>query len=416
MRVLILGAGPAGLAVAERLRELEPAFERTTGDTIGITMISAEPFPPYSPPAMADYFLSGHETGLFWKGQDVCDRLGVHYRPGVSVKGIEPDRHRIGLEDGSRLDYDRLVIAMGGRLYAPLSGYDLPGVYNFKSLSAAQTLVEHVRRGEVSNALVVGAGFIGVEVALLLNGLGLEVTMIERETVMPRMLDGESAGIVEETLRDRGIGVRTRTTATAFCGQDRVDGVELESGDVARADVYVAATGVKPNIECLEGSGLAMDWGVQVDDTLATSSPDIWAAGDIAETRDRMTGERFVHAIFPNAVAQGRVVAERLLGFDTVYEGAESMNSLRHLGLPLIAMGAKTGDREIRFRRDGTLRKLIIDDGSIVGFRLAGDIRGAGLYRSLMLRGVKVENAGEDLLNPDFALDYTACAPLRSAA
>jgi NAD(P)H-nitrite reductase large subunit len=157
-------------------------------------------------------------------------------------------------------------------------------------------------------------------------------------------------------------------------------------------------------VEWLQGSGVETDWGVIVDDALATSAPDTWAAGDVAETRDRVTGKRYVHAIWPNAVAQARVVAERLLGYDTVYEGAESMNSLRHLGVPLIAVGAKSGDETLRLARHGWLRKIFLDHGRIVGYRLVGEIGGAGLYRSLMLRGVDVSRFGQDLAEPAFGI------------
>ncbi|MHC5025033.1 MAG: NAD(P)/FAD-dependent oxidoreductase [Planctomycetota bacterium] len=400
MRILILGAGPAGLTAAERIRELEPA-----DDEFEITMISSEPFPPYSPPAMADHFLTGRTEKLFWRGDDICDRLRVHYRAGVRAEHVDAADKWVLLDDGYELSYDKLVIATGSRPWTPLPGNDLDGVYNFKSLVAAEELVRRARQGEVGSAVIVGAGFIGVEVALLLRALGLDVTMIERYAVMPRMLDQETAELVRHALVARGIDVRINTSAASFVKRGhRATGVALESGEVMEADVYIAATGVRPNIEFLAASGMKMDWGVAVDETLATSLPDVWAAGDVAETVDRMTGERFVHAIWPNATAQGRIVADRILGYDSVYEGAESMNSLRHLGLPLIAAGVISGDSELRWRRDGVLRKIVLDEGRIVGYRLSGDIRGAGLYRSLMLKRADVSACGEDLLDPGFGI------------
>lgn len=188
MRVLILGVGPAGLTTAERLRELERSA--ATG-TIDIHMVSDETHPPYSPPAMADHFLSGREATLFWKGRDVLERLGIDFHGGRAVRAVEPADRRVLLADGEAIDYDRLVIATGSRLYAPLPGIDLNGIYNFKSLTAAKALVERVRRGEARSALIVGAGFIGVEVAVLLRQLGLRVTMVSRRWVMPRVLDPE---------------------------------------------------------------------------------------------------------------------------------------------------------------------------------------------------------------------------------
>lgn len=156
--------------------------------------------------------------------------------------------------------------------------------------------------------------------------------------------------------------------------------------------------------QCEAATGLETDWGVVVDDCPGASAPGVWAAGDVAETRDRLTGDRYVHAIWPNADAHGRVVAERMLGFDTRYPGAERMNSLRHLGLPLVAAGRMDGTQELRVAGEGTLRKLVLEDNRIVGFRLTGDIRGAGAYRALMLAGRDVGPCRPDLLDPGFRL------------
>jgi NAD(P)H-nitrite reductase large subunit len=401
MRILILGAGPAGLATAERLRALAPR-RHVDGD---ITMVSAEPYPPYSPPAMADHFLTGSDERLFWKGKDVCERLEIDYRSGVAAEAVDTAARRVALGDGTTLDYDELVIATGSRLHAPVAGNDFEGVYNFKSLSAAEALVARIRGGEVETAAVVGAGFIGVEVALLLSALGVDVTLIEQDAIMRQMLDAETAEFVRHALEARGIRLRLQTCVTAFDSHHgRAAGVVTADGGVLRADVCIAATGIKPNVDYLTGSGIECGWGIPVDGTLATNRPHVWAAGDVAETADRITGRRYVHAIWPNAAAQGRVIAERMLGYDTVFEGSEIMNSLRHLGVPLIAAGEVAGDEELCLRQGESLRKIVLEDDRIVGFRLVGDVRGAGAYRALMLRRADVGRWRRELLDPNFGL------------
>ncbi len=401
MRVLIIGAGPAGVTVAETLRQHDGQ-----DDQIEILMLSDEPYPPYSPPAMVEYFASGREVHL-WRGRDLPERIGVDYRPGIKVTRVEAEAHAVHLADGERLTYDRLVIATGGRLYAAALEEQKPGVYNFKSLSAAEELIGRVRDGSARTALVIGAGFIGVEIALLLSDLGVTVTQLVRSRVMRSMLDPETSELVLSMLLERGIQVRRgeEADAVAWVGDDRAEAVRVESGAELSADLMVAATGLRPNIEVLQGSGIETDWGVLVDDHLRTNLPDVYAAGDVAETVDRITGERYVHAIFPNAVAQGRIVAHNLLGRDAAYEGADNMNSLKHLGLPVMAVGQMEGE-ELRVRRDGILRKLFLQDNRIIGFRLVGDVSGAGIYRSLMNRRVDVSGFRDQLLAPTFGMGY----------
>ncbi|MBW1981152.1 MAG: NAD(P)/FAD-dependent oxidoreductase [Deltaproteobacteria bacterium] len=397
MRVVIIGAGPAGLTVAETLRNYDMDSE--------IVLYAAEPFPPYAPPAIVDYLVSGREETLFWKGKEFCDQLRIDYRPGISIQAVETDNHDVVEANNRKVHYDTLVIATGSRLYAPIEGSDLPGIYNFKSLTAARSLMEKVRQGQLGSAVIVGAGFIGMEVSLLLRQLGLAVTIIEmQDRVMPRVLDRETADMALGTLKARGVEVRLDTKAVTFEGEREVEGVRLDSGEIVQGEVYVAASGVKPNTEFLNGSGIDLGWGVVVDDYLRTSRGDVYAAGDVAETHDLLTGERYVHAIFPNAVAQGRIVAANIMGKETRYEGAESMNSLKHLGLPLVAVGHMHADEELRFRCGNVLRKIFLKDGRIVGFRLTGDIRGAGVYRSLMLRRVDVAAYKDRLLSDRFGI------------
>ena len=398
MRIVIIGAGPAGVAVVETLRHYDRQSE--------IVMLTDEPYPPYSPPAMVEYFATGREVHL-WRDHDFPERMGVDYRPGVRVTAVMPEERAVRVGDAEVLTYDRLVIATGGQLYAPLEGAEKPGIYNFKSLSAAEELIGLVRKGQARNALIVGAGFIGVEIGLLLADLGVSVTQLVRSRVMRSMLDPETSEIALDMIRNRGIQVRQGedADAVAFLGEPRAQAVKMRSGAELSADLLVAATGLRPNIEYLSGSGIEIGWGVLVDDHLRTNFPGIYAAGDVAETIDRITGERYVHAIFPNARAQGQVVAYNLLGWDRTYEGADNMNSLKHLGLPVMAVGSMEGE-ELRTRRDGNLRKIFLQDDRIVGFRLTGDVGSAGIYLSLMNRRADVSAFKHRLLEPGFGMGY----------
>lgn len=396
MRAVVIGTGPSGITAAETLRTEDP-----TGSVVAL---STEPYPPYSPAAMADHFLTGRQSTLYWKGADVAERRGIEERREAVVAAVDVDNHEVVLHDDTRIPFEGLIIASGSRLHAPIEGADLPGVLDFKSLRMAEELVGRVKRGEAHTALIVGNGFIGVELSLLLADLGVDVTIIgRRRWIMPRVLDPATAAFAERGLLELGVTLRLGVEAEAFVGTPMVRGVRLEGGQVLEADLIVAATGVKPHVEFLQSSPVVTDWGVHVDDSLQTAVPGIFASGDVAETRDWLTGERFVHAIFPNAVAEGEMAARNLLGAHLTYDGAESMNSLKHLGIPIVAMGTiEQPDDVLRWESSSALRSVYLRDGRIIGAQLAGDIRAAGVYRSLMLRHADVRSFSRGLATPEF--------------
>jgi len=393
-KIVIIGAGPAGVSVVESLR----AHDKQSH----IVVLSSEPHPPYSPPAMIDHFITGSRAHL-WRSNDWPDKMSIEYHSGFTVKAVDPEIQQVQLENGENLAYDQLVIASGSRLYAPLPGAELPGVYNFKSLSAAEELVEKVKSGQARSAIIVGAGFIGIEIALLLRHLGVDVIQIEMlDQVMNAMLDTQTADFVVDIMRQRGIHVHLNTKATRFTGNGQATGVQLENGDILEADILIAATGVRPNLDFIKGSGIAHQWGIAVDDHLRTSIPNVFAAGDVVEAADRLTGETYVHPIFPNAVEQGRLVGLNLAGFDVPYLGAERMNSLKHLDLPIMAAGLKEGDEVLTCKVNGNQRTIYLQENRLVGYQLVGDIRPAGAFRSLMNRNQDIRKIKDHLLEATF--------------
>ena len=254
-----------------------------------------------------------------------------------------------------------------------------------------------------------------MEIALLLRELGVSVIQVEMlDQVMSSMLDKDTAAIALDLMRQRGVDVRLKTKAEAFLGNGSAKAVKLDSGEELEGEILIAATGVKPNLDFLDGSGIEHKWGIQVDDQLRTNAPDIYAAGDVVEVPDRLTGETYVHAIFPNAIEQGNVVGLNIVGYETHYEGGERMNSLKHLGLPIMAVGLKDGEEVLQDRGNHSLRTVYLKGNRIVGFQLAGDISAAGILRSLMLRGDDIRPFKHHIIDPNFGqgmMIWQAIAP-----
>ncbi len=409
MKIVIIGSGPAGVTVAETLRN--------EGFRDEIMMFSGEDAPPYAPAVLASFFEEGGET-IFWKGRDFCQRHGITCRQGQWIDAVRPADKIVITRSGEQVPYDKLVIATGSTLYAPIACHCTEPLregetrfFDFKSMTAALKIRQRVRDGEVHSAVVVGAGFIGTEIALVLADAGVQVTQIEMmNRVMPRMLDEETASYAEQVIRERGVDLRLNTKGVEFKGRRMADTLVLATGEHLHADMFIAATGIRPNVAFLRGSGLPVQHGLIVNDALEAGSPDILAAGDVAETVDVVTGKRYVHALHPNAVAQGILVAHNILGYERTYAGAENINSLKHLGLPVVAVGEISGDEELKEKDGKTLRKIILRDDRIVGFRLVGDIRLAGLYRSLMLRRENVSAYKRDLLRERFGAGWLISA------
>lgn len=398
-RIVILGAGPAGVTVAETIRRFDKACE--------IIIISDEPYYPYSPPAMTDYLLTGKEFHI-WKGPNFIEDLKIKYINGKSKRVVEvdPEACRIVLLDGEKIYFDDLVIATGGRLSASIKGVEKKGLYNFKSLSAAEEIMTKIREKRARSALIIGAGFIGIEIAVLLRELRLDVTQLVRSRYMRGMLDEESSKIFMSIMRGKGINILKGpldADTVEFIGSPDVKSVRVKSGKILTADLVIAATGIRPNVEFLSRSGIKIDDGVVVDEFMRTNYNQIYACGDVAETFNRITRKKGMYPSFHNAINQGIVTAYNILGMDIKYEGADRINSIKHIGIPLITAGnVDDNDNFVVYKKGKTFKKIFLKDGRIVGFVLLNDITNVGIFKKLMDRQVNISAYSDNLLDENF--------------
>jgi NAD(P)H-nitrite reductase large subunit len=396
MRVVIIGSGPAGLTAALTLRKRK--FKGT------IDIFSAENVPPYSPAALGEYLINEQEDLLYWQGRDVCSRHDFNCFFGEKVAAVDPDQQYVLTEANRKREFDKLLIASGSSLHisSVVKGADKKGITNFKNIFGAQKIKAMAQQGNKS-AVIVGGGFLGVEIALCLAKIGIEPTVLNRRGwIMPRLLDRETSGYVVEDLEKQGVNVMLNTEGNRFIGDQKVEGLITSDGRQLTADFYIAATGVKPNIDFTVDSGIKNDgWGIPVNRYLQTNYENIYACGDVAQTEDLLTGEMTIHGLHTVAVNHGQRAALNILGKEKKYEKHFSMNSLKELSYKLMLVGKLDGE-EIKYKDKDVLRKIYIKNNKINGFVLLGDISNAGLLFSLMKSRKNIQYYKDYLLDKNF--------------
>jgi NADPH-dependent 2,4-dienoyl-CoA reductase/sulfur reductase-like enzyme len=304
-RIAIVGASLAGLRAAEALRD--------RGFDGELTLIGDEPHRPYDRPPLSKQVLQGAwepEQTLFRK-KEGYDALALDMRLGVRAQSLDLRARRVTLAGGTFADYDRLIIATGARVRTLPSIAPRTGLFSLRGLDDAIALRRALM--DEPRVAVVGAGFIGLEVAASCRARGLSVTVIEPLPVPFSPIFGRTFGeMVAAMHRDHGVDLRTGVGVTGVFGESRVAGVALSDGSRIDADVVVVGIGVTPNTEWLEGSGLTLDNGIVCNGS-GEAAPDLYAAGDVARIANRWHGDspRIEH--WTNAVEQAVRVAENAL-------------------------------------------------------------------------------------------------------
>lgn len=332
---ILIGGGPAATNAAITIREFDGGQSR-------ITLISDEP--THSRMALP-YWIAGKipREQTYTGDAAYFDRMGVEARIGARVAAVNPQAKSIRLTDGAELKFDNLLIATGSSPIAPrISGIDLPGVQPLWSLAHSQQLLESTAHLTKPRVVLIGAGFVGFIVLNAMFKRGWDLTVVERESqVLPRMLDRAAADVVRNWLRSRDVNVHVSTTAEAITqGEGDTKVVQLADGTKLVADLVIVATGIKPNLELIEGSGIAVDQGILVDDRMQTNYPGIYAAGDIAQGPVLFGDGPALHPIQPTAVEHGRIAGANMAGRETHYPGSLLMNVVDVCGLQCASFGA----------------------------------------------------------------------------
>jgi 3-phenylpropionate/trans-cinnamate dioxygenase ferredoxin reductase component len=303
-RIVIVGGGLAAARTAEQLRR--SAFDGS------ITIVGAEGHLPYDRPPLSKQVLRSELDDVTLKPREFYDDNKITLALGSAVRSLDTGAQTVTLDDGSLLEYDDVVIATGLVPRRIPSFPALPGIHVLRSFDESMALREEA--GAARRAVVVGAGFIGCEVAASLRGLGIDVVMVEPQPEpLASVLGAQIGALVSRLHRAEGVDVRTGVGVDSVTGRDRVEKVALTDGSELDTDLVVVGIGSRPATDWLEGSGVEVDNGVVCDRVGRTNAPHVWALGDVASWQNA-TGHQARVEHWSNVAEQARVLVPSLLG------------------------------------------------------------------------------------------------------
>jgi nitrite reductase (NADH) large subunit len=382
-----------------------------------VTVFGEEPGGTYNR-IMLGHVLAGEPPdAIVTKNQEWFDRLGVRLVAGTRVTKLDTLRKTIETADGSSHRYDLVVLATGSQpLVPPLEGMlddksELrPGAFVYRTVADCLSMREYSRSGD--SAVVVGGGLLGLEAAKALSDRGLHVTVVHvSTTLMNAQLDPLGGEMLCKQIERAGIFVRAGRTVEGVYGEARIEGVVLDDGTSLPADMVLLACGVRPRIELARSSGIPVNRGIIVNDTLATQVPSVYAFGECAEHRGKTYG------LVTPVWEQAAVIADILSGAkpQSRYPGSKLYSRLKVAGVDVASMGLLEPELEsdqvlqVVEERRNTYRKLVIRDGQLVGAMLVGNTAAAGAL-------VQIFDRGDPLPDDPLAALCLAASPAASGA
>jgi len=401
--LVIVGGGQAAAQAVQSLRQHNFAGP--------ITLLCDEPYPPYQRPPLSKKYLAGElvRERLFLRPAAFYAEKGVALEQNARVEELEPAAKRVRLRDGRTLSYDRLLLATGSRARTlDVPGATLPGVHLLRTIADVDGITASLAPG--ARVMLIGAGYIGLEVAAVVRQRGFDVTVLEAaERVMSRTVSAEVSAFYAACHRAAGVAIHCNAAVKALHGASRAASVETADGRVFSCDVVIVGIGIVPNVELAAAAGLECSNGIVVDEHARTADPHIVAAGDCTNHPLALVERRVRLESVPNAIHQAKVAAAALLGAPTAYSEVPWFWSDQY-DLKLQIAGLSTGYDQVVLRGDPAARSFAafyLRGGQLLAVDAVNSPREFIAGKKLVALRARIE---PDVLR-DAAVDLTPLAP-----
>jgi len=398
LNVVIVGNGVAGITAARIIKEKNPETR--------VSIYTDESHHYYPRPRLYEV-LSGEAKPreVYMFSEEWYEKKGINVQLNKKALSIDTERKELLLEDGSRVNYDKLLLANGGHSFVPLiKGVEKTGVFTLRSIRDALSIKEFTEK--TKKVIIIGGGLLGLEFASSLKKLGQQVEVVEMfPRLLPRQLDSDGATILKNRIASRGINIVLGAKTIELLGRETVSGILLDSGEELSGDLVLISAGMRSNTGLALEAEIKVNRGIIVNGHLRTSADDVYAVGDVAEF------EGIVYGIIPAALEQASIAAANILGMEhNVYTGTIPSNTLKIVDVELTSMGLVNAEEpkyeEIKKtdKKKGVYKKLVLDKGKIVGAILLGDKKGVTSIKRLMNQETDITKYKDSILNDDF--DY----------
>lgn len=331
MRTVIIGGGACGASTAARIRRLDESAEIIVLEKTGEISIANCGLPYYTSGVIND-----REKMLVSSPEKFREWFNINVKLNTEVININPDEKFVETADGEKINYNKLVLAQGAKPFVPpIEGIPEEKVFTVRTLFDADNIKSYIKEKGVRKAIVIGGGFIGVEMAENLNEMGLETTLIEQQNQILAPVDYEIAAFLHNEMRDRGVELVLSDGVKKFNDNK----VILNSSREIEFDIIIMAIGVRPEITLAKNAGLETARGIIVNENLQTSNPDIYAGGDGVEIKDFVTGENTLIPLAGPANRQGRIIADNICGIESAYKNSQGTSVLKVFDLTAASVG-----------------------------------------------------------------------------